>query len=53
VLHGVLSDWPDARALRFGLAAAGFKHSVPGDFNLASEAMILEALADEDLSVRR
>ena len=41
------------RALAFGLTAAAFKHSVPGDFNLASEADILAALDDQGLSVRR
>jgi 2-dehydro-3-deoxygluconokinase len=53
VLHGLLKQWPDARTLAFGLAASAFKHSIPGDFNLASEAAILEAMADNALSVRR
>jgi 2-dehydro-3-deoxygluconokinase len=53
VLHGCLKHWPDDRSLAFGLAASAFKHSVPGDFNLASEAAILEAMADGNLSVRR
>jgi len=53
VLHGLLHQWSDARILGFGLAAAAFKHSVPGDFNLATEAAILEAMADSNLSVRR
>jgi len=53
VLHGLLKSWPDERALAFGLAACAYKHSIPGDFNLASEAAILEAMADSDLSVRR
>jgi len=53
VLHGLLKSWPDERTLAFGLAASAYKHSIPGDFNLASEAAILEAMADSDLSVRR
>jgi 2-dehydro-3-deoxygluconokinase len=53
VLHGLLKPWPDEQTLAFGLAAAAFKHSIPGDFNLASEAAILEALSDHGLSVRR
>jgi len=53
VLHGLLKQWPNERSLAFGLAASAFKHSVPGDFNLVSEAAILEAMADGALSVRR
>jgi 2-dehydro-3-deoxygluconokinase len=53
VLHGLLKAWPDAKTLAFGLAAAAFKHSIPGDFNLAGEATILEAMSDTALSVRR
>jgi 2-dehydro-3-deoxygluconokinase len=53
VLHGLLNPWPDDRRLAFGLAASAFKHSVPGDFNLANEAAILEAMSDTALSVRR
>jgi 2-dehydro-3-deoxygluconokinase len=53
VLHGLLKLWPDERTLAFGLAASAFKHSVPGDFNLAGEAVILEAMAATGLSVRR
>jgi 2-dehydro-3-deoxygluconokinase len=53
VLHGCLRQWPDHQSLAFGLAASAFKHSVPGDFNLASEADILDAMADGDLRVRR
>jgi 2-dehydro-3-deoxygluconokinase len=53
VLHGLLNHWPDERTLAFGLAASAFKHSIPGDFNLASEAAVLEAMAANGLSVRR
>jgi 2-dehydro-3-deoxygluconokinase len=53
VLHGLLSGWSDDRTLAFGLSASAFKHSVPGDFNLADEAAILAALDDPNLSVRR
>jgi 2-dehydro-3-deoxygluconokinase len=34
VLHGILEGIGDAASLRFGLAAAVLKHSIPGDFNL-------------------
>jgi 2-dehydro-3-deoxygluconokinase len=53
MLHGLLKHWPDERTLAFALAASAFKHSVPGDFNLANEAAILEAMSDTALSVRR
>jgi 2-dehydro-3-deoxygluconokinase len=53
VLHGCLKHWPDERTLAFGHAASVFKHAIPGDFNLASEAAILEAMAANGLSVRR
>jgi 2-dehydro-3-deoxygluconokinase len=53
VLHGLIDHWPEARTLAFGLAASAFKHSIPGDFNLVSEAMILDAMAAGGLSVRR
>jgi 2-dehydro-3-deoxygluconokinase len=53
VLHGLLKGWSEARTLAFGLGASAFKHSVPGDFNLAGEAAILQALDGDDLSVRR
>ena len=52
VLHGLLNAWTDERALAFGLAAAAVKHSIAGDFNLASEAQV-EAACDGTLDVRR
>lgn len=52
VLHGLLRAWTDAEALEFGLAAAAVKHSIAGDFNLASEAHIAAACTGA-LDVRR
>jgi 2-dehydro-3-deoxygluconokinase len=52
VLHGLVRAWPDDKALEFGLAAAAVKHSIAGDFNLASEAQI-EAVRTGALDVRR
>jgi 2-dehydro-3-deoxygluconokinase len=53
VLHGALTGLDDDAALRFGLAAAVLKHSVPGDFNLV-DAGEVEALARGDaVDVRR
>ena len=52
VLHGVLRGWSEEKALEFGLAAAAIKHSIAGDFNLASEAQV-EAVCSGALDVRR
>ncbi len=53
VLHGLLSGMEDAESLRFGLAAACLKHSIPGDFNLAAAADVRALMHDERLDVRR
>ena len=46
VLHGLIKGWAPERTIRFGLAAGCLKHSIPGDFNLGSEADV-EALVGE------
>lgn len=46
VLHGLIHGWAPERTIRFGLAAGCLKHSIPGDFNLVSEADV-EALVGE------
>ncbi len=48
-----MKDWSGQRTLDYGVAAAGIKHALPGDFNLATEAEILAALSAEGLDVRR
>jgi 2-dehydro-3-deoxygluconokinase len=53
VLHGLISGWDDVRALHFGWAACAYKHSIPGDFNLASEADIEDVLSGSGVHVRR
>lgn len=53
ILHGLLSGLPDAETLAFGLAAGCLKHSIEGDFNLASEADIRALMGDGRLDVRR
>ena len=53
VLHGLLSGMEDAESLRFGLAVACLKHSIPGDFNLAAAADVRALMHDERLDVRR
>ena len=53
VLFGLWSGWADQQALDFGLAAAGLKHSVPGDFNLFSAADVHAAMGDGGFDIRR
>jgi 2-dehydro-3-deoxygluconokinase len=53
VIHGLKRGWDDQRALDFGVAAGGYKHAIPGDFNLAREADILSAMCADGLDVRR
>jgi 2-dehydro-3-deoxygluconokinase len=53
VLFGLYRGWSNAEALAFGLAAAGLKHSVPGDFNLFDEAQVRAAMAAEGVDIRR
>jgi len=53
VLHGLLSGLDAHACLQFGLAAARLKHSIPGDFNLASEADVLAVVRNGRLDVRR
>jgi 2-dehydro-3-deoxygluconokinase len=53
VLHGLESGRGEQWALRFGLAAAALKHSVPGDFNLCGAAEVEAVMAGEGFSVRR
>lgn len=53
VIHGLMKDWSGQRTVDFGVAAAGLKHAMPGDFSLATEAEVLAALSAEGLDVRR
>jgi 2-dehydro-3-deoxygluconokinase len=53
VLHGLHSGMADADSLAFGWAAACLKHSIPGDFNLASAAEVTAMLAPLRVDVRR
>jgi len=53
VLFGVWSGWSNDEALAFGLAAAGLKHSVPGDFNLFGQAQVRAAMTAEGFDIRR
>lgn len=53
VLFGIYSGWSNDEALAFGLAAAGLKHSVPGDFNLFDQAQVRAAMTAEGFDIRR
>jgi len=53
VLFGIWSGWSNDEALAFGLAAAGLKHSVSGDFNLFDQADVRAAMAAEGFDIRR
>ncbi|WP_295172537.1 sugar kinase [uncultured Brevundimonas sp.] len=53
VLYGLWSCWSDQEALDFGLAAAGLKHSVPGDFNLFTADDVRAAMGDGGFDIRR
>lgn len=53
VLFGLLNSWADQTTLAFGLAAAGLKHSVLGDFNLFSQSDVQAAMSDHGFDIRR
>ena len=53
ILHGILSGLDAEATVRFGLAAGGLKHSIPGDFNPVSEADVLALVGEERFDVRR
>lgn len=53
LLHGLATGAPDQSALDFALAAACIKHTIPGDFCLASERDIQLFMAGGTSDVRR
>lgn len=53
VLHGLASGMSDQAALDFAVAAAVLKHTVRGDFNLASVADVEFYLSNSGADVRR
>jgi 2-dehydro-3-deoxygluconokinase len=53
VLHGLLCDFDPQKSVDFGIAAACLKHSIPGDFNLASATDIELVLSEQRMDVRR
>src|SRR5215472_573535 len=53
LLHGLGRGMVEAEALDFALAAAAYKHSLPGDFNVVSEAELLQLIREGPRDVRR
>lgn len=53
VIHGLLTGESDEAALKFGLAAACLKHSIPGDFCTFSTAEVRAAMSEGELDVKR
>jgi 2-dehydro-3-deoxygluconokinase len=53
ILHGLITGMHEQDSLEFALAAACLKHSVPGDFNLATTAQVSELVAGRGFAVRR
>lgn len=53
VLHGLHGGLASQAAVDFGVAAAALKHSIPGDFNLATAAEVGRLLDDAAFAVRR
>jgi 2-dehydro-3-deoxygluconokinase len=53
VLHGLLTGMAPDHLIEFAAAASALKHSIPGDFNLASVADVEAAIDTDNLDVRR
>lgn len=53
VLHGRIVGLDEQATLEFGIAAAVFKHSVRGDFNLVSVRDVQQIVAPKSLDIRR
>jgi len=53
VLHGLIRSFDPQKTLDFATAAAVLKHSIHGDFNLASAADVESLLSEQQADVRR
>jgi 2-dehydro-3-deoxygluconokinase len=53
VLHGLINGLEPQQVVDFATAAACLKHSIPGDFNLASVADVEAVLSEQRMDVRR
>jgi 2-dehydro-3-deoxygluconokinase len=47
LIHGLHAFESEEDALAFAVAASGLKHTVPGDFNLASEAEVRSVMSGD------
>jgi 2-dehydro-3-deoxygluconokinase len=47
LIYGLLDSGDEAKALEFAVAASALKHSIPGDFNLATKPEIERLLAGD------
>lgn len=46
-LHGILSGYSMENSLEFAVAAAAIKHTIKGDFNLASEVEVMKLMESD------
>lgn len=53
LLHSLVRERSEEETLRFALAAAAYKHSIPGDFNLARDQDIRDVMNGGSRSIRR
>ena len=53
LLHGLITDMGKQDNIEFAAAASALKHSIRGDFNLASISDVHYAMGNESLDVRR
>lgn len=53
LIHGLREGLHEQHTVEFALAAAALKHSIPGDFNLATVGDVESLLSDGGLDVRR
>lgn len=53
MLHGLLSHMGEAKALEFGLATAGLKHSIHGDFVRFGVDLVDDFVNHRHVDVRR
>lgn len=53
IIHGFLNHFNDSQKLNYAMAAAAWKLTIPGDFNLATNNDIMRVLKNSDQSIRR
>lgn len=53
VIHGFVNGWAEERIVHAGLAASAFKHTIPGDFTVATEQDLDRIIDGAALDVQR